>query len=157
MPAKCIFTLGTLDCPLPLLFFCFFMNASLLWLSTLGYVNKPMVGRGMHIVGLHSAEKMGDKDNHLHLLSIFLSFWYNQPSHLLSNFNYQLCIALIALQCTYTKVSEEKGYIEACFWPTQTLNLQLSFMFEHEHSHLLNNCTEVQVNCAWDLSSVHND
>lgn len=30
-------------------------------LSTLGYVNKPTVGIGMHIVGLHSAEKKGNK------------------------------------------------------------------------------------------------
>lgn len=41
--------------------FCFYVSKLLSRLSTLGYVNKPMVGIGMHIVGLHSAEKKGDK------------------------------------------------------------------------------------------------
>lgn len=41
--------------------FCFYISELLPCLNTVGYVNKPVVGIGMHIGGLHSAEKKGDK------------------------------------------------------------------------------------------------
>lgn len=137
-----------------LLFFCFCINESLLWLSTLGYVNKLMVGRGMHIVGLHSAEKMGDKDSHLHSLSIFfILIRYNQPSHLLSNFTSTLHSIDRSIVHIYKGFRGERMHRGMLL----TFSVSIFTALFHVWAHLLKTVTEVQVNGAWDLSSVHND
>lgn len=151
MPSKCIFTLGTFGLsPSLLLLFGIYFSESLPCLSTLGYVNKPMVGGGMHIVCLHSAEK-GEKAitcNYSVCFFIYVFLGYKQPSYLLFYF------PSILKCCNHSMVHIYGGFNRKDAW-RNTFNLSLT---DSKFTTLFRvwawtftsaeNCIGVQVNCA---------
>lgn len=130
----CIFVLGSLGFPLSSLF-CFYIR-ELPCLSTLGYVNKPMVGIGMHIVGLHCTEK---KRAEATTCSVFWYFWDTNIPLTWSHLSSYLTLTLQSFnRCAHEQWFQRRkdAYRNAFHLQPPTPNLQLSFLVEHEHSHL---------------------